>query len=69
MIYILINLKLILEMIFFDQISRLVNKKLVTLSNREMKLTQLGIEWHTNAILEFFNATFWAGDTFTKEAN
>lgn len=47
---------------FSEEISRLVNKGLVELTSDSMQLTELGLIWHTNVILEFFNPAFW-GDT------
>lgn len=47
---------------FADEISRLERKGLIELTEDRMKLTRLGLIWHTNIILEFFNPAFW-GDT------
>ena len=34
-----------------------------------MKLTELGLIWHTNVILEFFNPAFWGDTDSLKEKN
>ncbi|AOR32939.1 hypothetical protein BFF78_19385 [Streptomyces fodineus] len=47
---------------FADEIERLLRKGLIELTEDRMKLTRLGLIWHTNVILEFFNPAFW-GDT------
>lgn len=47
---------------FAEEIERLERKGLVTLDDEAMRLTELGLIWHTNVILEFFNPAFW-GDT------
>lgn len=47
---------------FAEEIERLACKGLVTVDERAMRLTDLGLEWHTNVIMEFFNPAFW-GDT------
>jgi oxygen-independent coproporphyrinogen-3 oxidase len=47
---------------FADELERLERKGLITLEPDRMVLTKLGLIWHTNVILEFFNPAFW-GDT------
>ena len=47
---------------FSDEIERLLRKDLIELTDDCMRLTELGLIWHTNVILEFFNPAFW-GDT------
>lgn len=54
---------------FEDEVERLLNKKLVYLTDDKMLLTQLGIEWHTNVILEFFNEKFWNDEKSVREPN
>jgi oxygen-independent coproporphyrinogen-3 oxidase len=44
---------------FAEELARLESKKLIELTEDRMRLTQLGIIWHTNVILEFFNNAFW----------
>lgn len=47
---------------FAEELDRLQSKGLIELTADRMKLTKLGLVWHTNVILEFFNPAFW-GDT------
>ncbi|WP_423391429.1 coproporphyrinogen-III oxidase family protein [Burkholderia sp. LMG 21824] len=47
---------------FSEEIERLLKKGLIEISADKMTLTKLGLIWHTNVILEFFNPAFW-GDT------
>ncbi|HEX8000720.1 MAG TPA: coproporphyrinogen-III oxidase family protein [Pyrinomonadaceae bacterium] len=54
---------------FGPVIERLLRKGLVTLDEREMRLTELGVEWHSNVLLEFFNARFWADEDAMNEPN
>lgn len=51
---------------FDDIVQRLVKKKLVVVNQDQMKLTQLGIEWQSNILLEFFNPIFWEDDDSLK---
>ena len=44
---------------FGDTIARLERKGLLEVSDDRIRLTDLGIAWHTNVILEFFNEKFW----------
>jgi oxygen-independent coproporphyrinogen-3 oxidase len=44
---------------FAEEIARLQAKGLLELHDAYIKLTHLGIEWHINIILEFFNDIFW----------
>jgi oxygen-independent coproporphyrinogen III oxidase len=50
-------------------LDRLVRKKLVTVDRDEMRLTELGIEWQSNVILEFFNPAFWSDKGALSEPN
>jgi oxygen-independent coproporphyrinogen-3 oxidase len=54
---------------FQDTVDGLIEKKLVTVNAREMRLTELGLEWHSNVLLEFFNRTFWADKDAVNELN
>ncbi|WP_133158609.1 coproporphyrinogen-III oxidase family protein [Mixta theicola] len=47
---------------FAEEVERLERKGLVELNDDCMQLTELGLIWHANVILEFFNSAFW-GDT------
>ena len=51
---------------FADEINRLINKGLITKSDTCIEMTQKGLEWHINIILEFFNDIFWE-DTATLD--
>lgn len=54
---------------FAEEVERLTRKGLVTLDNQAMRLTELGLVWHTNVILEFFNPAFWGDTDSLKEPN
>lgn len=47
---------------FAEEVERLKNKGLIEIFDTHIELSQKGLEWHTNIILEFFNDKFW-GDT------
>jgi len=51
---------------FAEELERLQRKGLVELLDDRMRLTKLGLIWHTNVILEFFNPAFW-NDTGSLE--
>jgi oxygen-independent coproporphyrinogen-3 oxidase len=50
-------------------VERLLRKRLVTVDREEMRLTELGVEWQSNVILEFFNPAFWADEGALNEPN
>lgn len=50
-------------------IDRLLRKKLVTVDSDGMHLTELGVEWQSNVILEFFNPAFWSDKNSLSEPN
>lgn len=54
---------------FAEEILRLQKKGLIELTDECMKLTGLGLEWHTNVILEFFNDAFWDDTKSLDEPN
>ncbi|NRR31903.1 coproporphyrinogen III oxidase family protein [Oxalobacteraceae bacterium] len=54
---------------FADEVARLERKGLVTLEHDRMQLTELGLIWHTNVILEFFNPAFWGDTSSLSEKN
>ncbi|UFH50197.1 coproporphyrinogen-III oxidase family protein [Pseudomonas sp. KNUC1026] len=54
---------------FKDEIARLERKGLVELMPDRMALTRLGLVWHTNVILEFFNPAFWNDVDSLNEPN
>ncbi|CUU59341.1 oxygen-independent coproporphyrinogen-3 oxidase [Parafrankia irregularis] len=54
---------------FTDELARLERKGLVELTDDRMRLTQLGLIWHTNVILEFFNPSFWNDSDSLNEPN
>lgn len=54
---------------FQEEIERLKNKGLIVLTDKAMELTSLGIVWHTNVILEFFNPLFWSDTNSLDEPN
>jgi|GEM_PF-944873 len=54
---------------FAEEIERLERKGLIELDDERMKLTQLGLIWHTNIILEFFNPAFWEDTRSLDEPN
>jgi oxygen-independent coproporphyrinogen III oxidase len=54
---------------FAPEIARLVRKGLVDIDEKRMWLTPLGLEWHLNVIMEFFNPAFWGDEASLKEPN
>lgn len=54
---------------FADELERLERKGLVELTDDRLRLTQLGIIWHTNVILEFFNPAFWDDTSSLTQPN
>ena len=54
---------------FADVVRKLLDKSLVVLTEDQMKLTKLGVEWHTNVILEFFNNDYWEDKEALNEPN
>jgi oxygen-independent coproporphyrinogen-3 oxidase len=44
---------------FADELQRLERKGLIEIGPDRVRLTKLGLIWHTNVILEFFNPAFW----------
>jgi oxygen-independent coproporphyrinogen-3 oxidase len=44
---------------FSRQVKRLERLGLIEVEPDRLRMTQLGLEWHTNVILEFFNDKFW----------
>jgi len=54
---------------FRPTVDRLLRKRLVTVDQKEMRLTELGVEWQSNVILEFFNPGFWADEGALDEPN
>ncbi len=54
---------------FGPVIDGLLDKGLVCLTVDEMRLTELGREWHANVLLEFFNPAFWADEGAINEPN
>ncbi len=54
---------------FADELERLESKGLVELTEDRMRLTKLGLVWHTNVILEFFNEAFWNDADSLREPN
>ena len=54
---------------FADELARLERKGLIELLDDRMKLTQLGLIWHTNVILEFFSPEFWNDTKSLDEPN
>ncbi len=54
---------------FKTVVDRLLRKGLVTVDDVEMRLTQRGMEWHSNVILEFFNPSFWGDEKALQEPN
>lgn len=54
---------------FKTVIDRLVAKGLVEILDDRMALTKLGMEWHVNIILEFFNPAFWGDEKALDEPN
>jgi len=54
---------------FADELARLVQKGLVEIAEDRMRLTKLGLIWHTNVILEFFNPAFWNDEASLEQPN
>jgi oxygen-independent coproporphyrinogen-3 oxidase len=54
---------------FAEELERLERKGLITLDEDRMRLTKLGLIWHTNVILEFFNPAFWNDTRSLDEPN
>lgn len=54
---------------FAEELERLQRKGLVELTEDRMRLTRLGLIWHTNIILEFFNPAFWNDTRSLDEPN
>lgn len=54
---------------FAEEVGRLVRKGLVELHDDKMRLTNLGLIWHTNVILEFFNSEFWNDEASLSQPN
>ncbi len=54
---------------FAEEVERLVRKGLIEVDEDRIRLTQLGVVWHTNVILEFFNEAFWNDEASLKEPN
>ncbi|HJX83894.1 MAG TPA: coproporphyrinogen-III oxidase family protein [Candidatus Angelobacter sp.] len=50
-------------------IERLGKKQLVRLTDERMELTELGKEWHTNILLEFFAPEYWDDVSALSEPN
>ncbi|AKI01941.1 Fe-S oxidoreductase, coproporphyrinogen III oxidase [Hoeflea sp. IMCC20628] len=54
---------------FASEIERLTAKDLIDVLPDRITLTQLGLIWHTNIILEFFNQAFWSDTASLNEPN
>ncbi|MGO6747869.1 coproporphyrinogen-III oxidase family protein [Rhizobium ruizarguesonis] len=54
---------------FASETERLVAKGLIEVLDDRIKLTRLGLIWHTNIILEFFNPAFWSDTASLHEPN
>lgn len=54
---------------FADEIARIVGRGLVEVLDDRIRLTDRGIKWHTNVILEFFNEKFWGDTASLREPN
>jgi len=54
---------------FKDIVEKLKRKELIDIDFDQIRLTQLGIEWHANVLLEFFNPMFWSDQEALKENN
>ena len=54
---------------FAEEAARLERKGLIELTGDRMKLTELGLIWHTNVILESFNPAFWGDTDSLREKN
>ncbi|MFI5782449.1 coproporphyrinogen-III oxidase family protein [Nocardia sp. NPDC051570] len=54
---------------FAPELARLERKGLIELTDDRMTLTKLGLIWHTNVILEFFNEKFWHDEESLRQPN
>jgi len=54
---------------FADELARLERKGLIEIGEDRVRLTKLGVIWHTNVILEFFNPAFWQDTRSLDEPN
>lgn len=54
---------------FSEEVRRLEKKGLIELSENSMQLTELGLIWHMNVILEFFNLIYWEDTNSLNEPN
>jgi oxygen-independent coproporphyrinogen-3 oxidase len=54
---------------FAEELERLERKGLIELLPDRMRVTKLGLIWHTNVILEFFNPAFWNDTRSLGEPN
>lgn len=54
---------------FANECTHLSEKGLIEILPDRIKLTKLGLVWHTNVILEFFNPAFWSDTASLKEPN
>jgi len=54
---------------FADELERLERKGLIEILDDRIRLTRLGLIWHTNVILEFFNPAFWGDTDSLREPN
>lgn len=54
---------------FAEEIERLECKGLIERMSDRLRLTKLGLIWHTNVILEFFNPQFWSDTRSLDEPN
>jgi oxygen-independent coproporphyrinogen-3 oxidase len=54
---------------FAEEVGRLVRKGLVEVAADRIVLTKLGVIWHTNVILEFFNQAFWGDEASLSQPN
>ena len=59
------------QVTYADAPSRLSTSQqaLIEMLDDRMRLTKLGLIWHTNVILEFFNPAFWGDTDSLSEAN
>jgi oxygen-independent coproporphyrinogen-3 oxidase len=54
---------------FAPELDRLQRKGLIELLEDRMRLTKMGLIWHTNVILEFFNEAFWNDQESLRQPN
>lgn len=54
---------------FGDIVKKLEVKKLITVQENRIELTQLGKDWHINVFLEFFNPEYWGNLGALDEPN